>query len=556
MDDFWEPVSNLSSPASTSGLASQALSAIYKIPANAIITAIIGFIGLIIFTRLFSGRSSEEIDGQHNRSAWMPPYWVPVIGHGFSFLSDPAVFMAKLRDQSPHGIFALNLGATTHTIISNPSLVKGVMQQKESSAQIHLILTKFFNLTTRKWEPSLEELMGVMGYLMKEPHLGNFMKVTVRGIEEHVPNIFSFMEGEVDQHSWERWASARYINEDEEEINLNAVLRDIMGQVSVPALFGQAFFENNPDILHDVYDFDSGMMYFLMGLPWFTPWPSVIRAHLGRWRLRESMTEFSKALEDTIEGKAVDSKWDNMDDVKYGFSHKERGDISMLWAMVVNATALVYWQVLYIFATPGLLDRVRNEIAPYAQVTKPTIIGTISESPGLKIDQEGLAKNCPLFRATYLESLRLSSQPWSVRKVAKDVSIPLEKQGGEATSYVLKSGGYITLPHDLHMRDPKYFKDPEKFVPERFLYTKEDGTISTDIGTIRPYGGGPSMCKGRQIAERECMAFVAAVVMYWDMEPADSKKTWVIPAQKKTSAVSLPVQDSRVRVKRRVFKWD
>jgi cytochrome P450 len=50
------------------------------------------------------------------------------------------------------------------------------------------------------------------------------------------------------------------------------------------------------------------------------------------------------------------------------------------------------------------------------------------------------------------------------------------------------------MPHDFHMRDPKYFKEPEEFQPDRFLVQSEDGTFSTDMETIRPYGGGPSMC--------------------------------------------------------------
>ncbi|KAH8821696.1 cytochrome P450 [Xylogone sp. PMI_703] len=566
MDDFWEPALNSSSSVPAAGLVSRALNIIYKTPASVIFTTIFGFISLIILTRLISGNTSKEIDGQHNRSVWMPPYWIPIIGHAIPL------------DQSLHGIFALKLGGTTHTIM---------MQQKECAVQFRpvalSIVKKFFGLKAiNKWESSREEWGAVMGYLMKEPHLGNFMRVTVRRIEDIVPSMFSFMEGEVDQHSWERWAHCSYINDNEEEVDLNAVLRDVLGQASVPAIFGRAYLENNPDILHDVYDLDNGMMYFLMGLPWWTPWPNVVNAHMARWRIRESLAEFSQALEDTLEGRPVDTKWDNMDDVsefihkrheifrskwfnqscsdhillyQHGFTHKERGDMPMLCAMVVNATALVYWQILYILATPGLLDRVRKEVAPYVKVIKPAVIGTISESPGLQIDQESLTKYCPLFKATYLESLRLSSQPWSVRKVAKDVSIALDKQDEESVSYLLKSGGYITLPHDLHMRDKAYFQDPEKFIPERFLHTNEDGTVSTDIGTIRPYGGGPSMCKGRQIAERECLAFVAAVLTYWDIEPADSKKLWVIPAQKKTSAVSLPVQDTRVRVKRRVFSW-
>jgi cytochrome P450 len=106
------------------------------------------------------------------------------------------------------------------------------------------------------------------------------------------------------------------------------------------------------------------------------------------------------------------------------------------------------------------------------------------------------------------------------------------------------------------MRDPKYFKDPEKFDPERFLLRNEDGTLSTDMGTIRPYGGGPSMCKGRIFAERECLALVAGVLMFWDIEPADKKSGWVIPKQKKASAISLPAKETRVKIKRRRFDWE
>lgn len=52
---------------------------------------------------------------------------------------------------------------------------------------------------------------------------------------------------------------------------------------------------------------------------------------------------------------------------------------------------------------------------------------------------------------------------------------------------MLHKGEYITLPHELHMRDPKYYQDPDDFKPERFLVTSEDGTLTTDSGTIVRY---------------------------------------------------------------------
>jgi len=106
------------------------------------------------------------------------------------------------------------------------------------------------------------------------------------------------------------------------------------------------------------------------------------------------------------------------------------------------------------------------------------------------------------------------------------------------------------------MRDPKYFADPENFIPERFLVKDEHGCLVADLGTIRPYGGGPSMCKGRILAERECLALVAGILLFWDFEPVDKNAGWVIPEQKKTSAISLPMTETRVRISRRKFDWD
>jgi cytochrome P450 len=217
---------------------------------------------------------------------------------------------------------------------------------------------------------------------------------------------------------------------------------------------------------------------------------------------------------------------------------------------------VAYWQLLYILASHDLVNRLRSEIAPYAQVTKPESIGGFSEAPKLTISHEGFSKKCPLFRATYFEAMRLSARPSSTRKVATDVTISGDPHTTDSPSYVLRKGEYVTASHDLHMRDPKYFEDPESFNPERFLVRAEDGTVSADMRTIRPYGEGPAMCKGRTFAERECLALVAGILVCWDIEPADKSAGWVIPKQKKTSAVCRPVHDTRVRIKPRAFKWD
>jgi cytochrome P450 len=150
------------------------------------------------------------------------------------------------------------------------------------------------------------------------------------------------------------------------------------------------------------------------------------------------------------------------------------------------------WMIIHILAQPEIATRIREEIKPYIEVSKPYSIGAFSETPKLTISHDGLAKACPLLRAAFFETLRLCNQPWSVRQLSKDISISTGKSGDTQApnSYGLKNGEYITVPHDLHMLDPAYFPDPHTFKPDRFLETAEDGSVSVNIGSIRPFGGG------------------------------------------------------------------
>ena len=152
--------------------------------------------------------------------------------------------------------------------------------------------------------------------------------------------------------------------------------------------------------------------------------------------------------------------------------------------------------------------------------------------------------------------MRLSARPSSTRRVVADVTITGETHAASSRSYMLRKGEYVTISHDLHMRDPKYFADPETFSPERFLMQKNNGTQSAEMGTIRPHGAGRSTCKGRIFAERACLALVAGVLVCWNIEPADKKTGWVIPKQERSSAVCRPAHETRVRIKQKTFKWD
>lgn len=146
----------------------------------------------------------------------------------------------------------------------------------------------------------------------------------------------------------------------------------------------------------------------------------------------------------------------------------------------------------------------------------------------------------------------MCSQPWSVRTAEEDIT--LGARNSESVKFLVKKGDIVNVPHELHMLDPHYYQNPLDFSPDRFLELNEDGETTVNIGTIRPFGGGPSQCKGRVYAERECLSLVAGVLTMYDIEPAGGK--WKIPGQRKATAVSLPTSETRVRVKRRIYDWE
>lgn len=255
----------------------------------------------------------------------------------------------------------------------------------------------------------------------------------------------------------------------------------------------------------------------------------------------------------------------------------------IFWALNANANGLVFWMIIRAAADPSLLSRIRAEIMPYVRA-HAVVPGrenrvdyaspTIAEDPKLLIDIGGLTTQCPLLKATYLECNRVHSRPVSFRKVINDLILvdptPSISSSSASASHQLLASSYLHIPHFLHHTDFSYFPDPESFRPERFLTTTEEGETKVDTKTLRPYGIGASMCKGRLFAEKEVLGFVAGFLMCWDIEALErigkldkvekgerkvkrEKVGLKVPGNVKTSAISRPNDDCRVKLTRRVI---
>ena len=72
----------------------------------------------------------------------------------------------------------------------------------------------------------------------------------------------------------------------------------------------------------------------------------------------------------------------------------------------------------------------------------------------------------------------------------------------------------ISVPPIALMTDPRYFSNPDEYIPERWLDWHEG---IRDRRAFFPFGYGVHSCVGRQLALNEMRAVLASVVQKWDI---------------------------------------
>lgn len=128
------------------------------------------------------------------------------------------------------------------------------------------------------------------------------------------------------------------------------------------------------------------------------------------------------------------------------------------------------------------------------------------------------------------ETFRLYPVPAFLDRVCvKETELPPATSDGEAVT--IKPGDSVWFHiFSLH-RDPKYYPDPEKFDPDRFLNDDVDNSI------YLPFGVGPRICIGNRFALMEIKIMLFYLLWHCDIE-ADPKTKEPIVLNKKTFIIT------------------
>ena len=116
------------------------------------------------------------------------------------------------------------------------------------------------------------------------------------------------------------------------------------------------------------------------------------------------------------------------------------------------------------------------------------------------------------------ESMRLYPPAWAMgREVLEDVSIG---------PYRLRKGTMVFFSQYIVQRDPRWFPDPDRFVPERFTPAAK---ASRPRFAYFPFGGGGRQCIGESFAWMEATLALATLAQRWRLEVVEGQKIEVQP---------------------------
>jgi cytochrome P450 len=116
------------------------------------------------------------------------------------------------------------------------------------------------------------------------------------------------------------------------------------------------------------------------------------------------------------------------------------------------------------------------------------------------------------------ESMRLMPPAWSIQREARE---DVEIVGPSGARYLIPQGRDVMMSQYAMHRDPRWFADPERFIPERWTPEFVKGLPKY---AYFPFGGGPRLCIGQQFAMMEAMLMVATIAQRFDLALAPNQR--------------------------------
>ncbi|KAF2001354.1 cytochrome P450 [Amniculicola lignicola CBS 123094] len=100
------------------------------------------------------------------------------------------------------------------------------------------------------------------------------------------------------------------------------------------------------------------------------------------------------------------------------------------------------------------------------------------------------------------------------------------KGGTNVAGYWVPQGTVVNIPHYAAYHSASNFKDPDEFVPERWLPEGQEDYGLDRKSVLQPFSYGPRNCLGMNLAYHEMRLVLASVLWHFDVEFCEESEGW------------------------------
>lgn len=316
---------------------------------------------------------------------------------------------------------------------------------------------------------------------------------------EKIAGLYYDIVNEVTERHKQRWLAMT--DNKTADINLNAAMEEITTEVILRSIYGNEIDDEMVSSLHHSYDV---LIEYLGTLRLFP------RIDLRKLFCMPSYFRFKKALQDIDSRlKILMSQYKkeganqprNLLELlmEAHFSEQDVRDhcVSMVFAGFETTSTLMKWFWYAIDDQSTVKTKLLQDIARHAPCTQTFDTSKLSFSD---------VQNMNYLDLTIMEILRLYPPFWiSGREPIED-----DYLGG----FKVKKGTAVALPQIAMHRHPNWWKEPNSFLPERFL---PESAAGFEKGMYFPFSLGPRGCSGQAFSEMEAKTTIAKLLPFFEV---------------------------------------
>lgn len=200
--------------------------------------------------------------------------------------------------------------------------------------------------------------------------------------------------------------------------------------------------------------------------------------------------------------------------------------VADIWALQANAPSVAAWCLLYILQSAGLVEEMIEEINRTKDQAQKEGLAAASFKNLTSFDA------LPLLTSCLVETLRLVTSSFSIRDVEETFVLRhgrRSKRGDDilpAGLLIPKGSNIICATSAAHL-DETVWDKAQSWDGKRFFdrIGEQPGTRSSRGTDVRGFGGGISVCEGRNLAMAELKAFFLVVFSSLDFTITTSVNT-------------------------------